>query len=73
MSINHYYYFLIYLARPGLWLWHVGWLSSVAACGIFGCSIWNLVPCPGVEPRPPALGAWSLSHWTTREVLDINS
>ena len=21
-----------------------------------------------MEPRPPALGAWSLSHWTTREV-----
>ena len=24
------------------------------------------------EPRPPALGAWSLSQWTTREV-PINS
>ena len=23
---------------------------------------------PGIEPGPPALGAWSLSHWTTREV-----
>ena len=23
---------------------------------------------PGVEPRPPAPRAWSLSHWTTREV-----
>ena len=22
------------------------------------------------EPRFPALGAWSLSHWTTREVLN---
>jgi len=21
-----------------------------------------------MEPGPPALGAWSLSHWTTREV-----
>ena len=27
-----------------------------------------LVSWPGIEPRPPALGAWSLSHWTTREV-----
>ena len=26
-----------------------------------------LVPWPGIEPRPPALGAWSLSRWT-REV-----
>ena len=22
----------------------------------------------GIEPVPPALGAWSLNHWTTREV-----
>jgi len=22
----------------------------------------------GIKPRSPALGAWSLSHWTTREV-----
>ena len=31
-------------------------------------SLWDLVPWPGIEPRPPALGAWSLSHWTTGEV-----
>ena len=24
---------------------------------------------PGSEPRPFVLGAWSLSHWTTRKVL----
>ena len=29
---------------------------------------WDLVPCPGIKPVLPALGAWSLSHWTTREV-----
>ena len=29
--------------------------------------MWDLVPWPGVKPRPPALGTWSLSHWTTRE------
>ena len=28
----------------------------------------DLVPQSGIKPRPPALGAWSLSHWTTREV-----
>ena len=27
-----------------------------------------LVPRPGTEPMPPALGVWSLNHWTTREV-----
>ena len=31
--------------------------------------MWDLVPCPGMEPRSPVLGAWSLSPWTTREVL----
>ena len=38
---------------------HVG--SSVAAC------MWDLVPRPGMEPRPPALGVQGLTHWTTRE------
>ena len=33
------------------------------------CSMWDLVPWPGIEPVPPPWGAWSLSHWTTREVL----
>ena len=37
----------------------------VAAC------MWDLVPRPEIEPRPPALGAWSLSHWTTREVPQV--
>ena len=36
------------------------------------CSIWDLVCCPGIEPRAPALEAWSFNHWTTREV-PVNS
>ena len=46
----------------------------VAICEIFSFGIWSLsygmwdlVPWPGIEPGPPALGAQSLSHWTTRE------
>ena len=27
-----------------------------------------LVPQPGIEPMPPALEAWSLNHWSSREV-----
>ena len=27
-----------------------------------------LVPWPGMEPTPPAVEAWSLNHWTAREV-----
>ena len=31
--------------------------------------MWDLVPWPGIEPRPPALEARSLiGHWTTREI-----
>ena len=32
------------------------------------CSMWDLVPPPGIELRPPALGEQSISHSTTREV-----
>ena len=27
-----------------------------------------LVPRAGIEPTPPAVEAWSLNHWTAREV-----
>ena len=50
-------FFSFYLFSECIWLCQV----LVAAYGI-------LVPWPGIEPRTPALGAWSLSHWTTREV-----
>ena len=38
----------------------VFWLHRVT-CGIS-------VPRLGMEPMPPAVEAWSLNHWTTREV-----
>ena len=37
-----------------------------AACRILSCDMWNLVPLSGIKPGPPALGAWSLNHRTTR-------
>ena len=42
----------------------------VSSCGMrtLSCGMWGLVSRPGIESRPHALGAWSLSHWTTREV-----
>ena len=36
--------------------------------GIVSCSVWDLVPRLGMEPGPPAMGAQSLSHWTTTEI-----
>ena len=35
---------------------------------IFSCGMWDPIPRAGIESGPPALGAWSLSHWITREV-----
>ena len=35
---------------------------------LFSCGMWDLVPGWGIKSSPPALGAQSLSHWTTREV-----
>ena len=42
------------------------------SCGmqLLGCSMWRLVPWPGIELWPPALRAWSLSHWST-SILEI--
>ena len=34
---------------------------------ILSCSMWDLVPRPGMEPRPPALGEQRVSPWITRE------
>ena len=42
----------------------------VATLGL-SYSIWDLVPRSGIESRPPALGAQSLSHWTTRGVPEM--
>ena len=44
------------LAAPSFFFW-----PHQAACGI-------LVPQPAMAPTPPALKAWSLNHWTAREV-----
>ena len=32
------------------------------------CSMWDLVPWPGMEPGPPTLETWSLRHCITGEV-----
>ena len=40
--------------------------SQLQYVGPFNCSMWDPVPWPGIEPRPPASGAQSPSHRTTR-------
>ena len=43
------------------------YLFSLTALS-FNCGIRDLVPLPGMEASPPALGAQSLSHWATWDV-----
>ena len=50
-----------------LFIW-LPWVL-VAAHKIFSCGMWDLVPWPWIEPRPPALGVWNLNPWSTREAL----
>ena len=68
----------LYLASPALSCITQDLL--IVECRIFSCSMrtlrcgmWNLVPWSGIEPRPPALGAWRLSHWTTMEVPKLGA
>ena len=58
-------YLLINLATPGR-----NCKLGIFSCGMWtlSCSMWDLVPCPGIEPGASALGARSLSHWTTGDV-----
>ena len=49
----------------------MGSSAFTVTCEIFSWRMWDLVPWPGIELGSPALGKWSLSHWTTREVPRI--
>ena len=60
-------FFLLYLIlKTYLFIWPREILA--AACTIFSCGVWDLVPRPGIEPGYPAFGVWSVSHWTIRKV-----
>ena len=48
---------------------HVGFFCLFFWLCYTACRI--LVSGPGIEPAPSALGAWSPSHWTTRQVWDL--
>ena len=61
--------FIYLFGSPGSQLPHAGSSIFVAACQILNWGMWDLVPQPGIKPESSALGAWSLGHWTTREVL----
>ena len=45
------------------------WLCRIfaVACRTYSCGMWDIVSWPGIKPSPPALGAWSLRHWSPGE------
>ena len=47
------------------------WLDLSWGRRTLSCSMWDLVPWPGIEHMPPALGAQSLRHRTTGQVQVI--
>ena len=46
--------------------------NSQGSMRTLSCDMWDLVPQPGMQPGSPALGASSLSYWTTKEVPRLN-
>ena len=60
----------LYLAVLGL-SWGTQDLRLHCVPWTLSCAMQDLVPQPGIEPRPPALGVQSLSHWTIREVVIV--
>ena len=78
--IPFFFVVFIYLSMVGLSCGTRDPWSSLQRRGSFNWGVWtlscglrDLVPWPGIEPASPALGAWSLSHWTTRGVLQMLS
>ena len=66
------FFFLIFIYLVTLDLGYGTWdlrslLQHVGSL-VVACKSLDLVSQPGTEPRPPALGAWSLSQWTTRDL-----
>ena len=66
------------LSLPRTFSGFIHYSASVLPCGgtqeffshslqTLSCGMWDLVPHPGIKPRPPAMGVWSLTHWTNRE------
>ena len=58
-SFYSYLLYLFFLFLKYLFIW---------LCQMFSYGMQELVPWPGMEPRPPALGAQNLSHWTIRDI-----
>ena len=68
LIVEIYTFFFLNLAAPGL---SCGTQDLLASHLNLSCGMWDLIPQPGIEPGAPTLGAWSLSHRTTRKCLIV--
>ena len=61
------YIYILKFGYTGSELWHTCCSMWTLSCSFqtLSFSMCDLVPWPGIEPRPPALEALSFSHWTT--------
>ena len=68
------HYIYIYYTQTHIYVYIIYYIIYIHT-HIFDCSrflswgVWDLVPWPGIKPRPPALGVQSLTHWTNRKCL----
>ena len=69
-SLRLLFHWWIIFLNVSLWLHQV----LVATWRIFDLcwGMWNALLWPGIEPKPLALGAQNLSHWTTREISQMH-
>ena len=64
-----FFYFFFLLKKNYLFIWLQQVL--VVARRIFSCSLWDLVPWPGIEPQAPCIGSSEFSHWATRKIPSL--
>ena len=74
------YFMCICLAAPDLSCITKGHQSSLwqarsytSSMWTLSCRMWDLAPWRRIQPGPPALRGWSLSHWITRSPREVLS
>ena len=66
------YIYIFFFINVSIYLTELGiscstWNLSCGMQDLFRCSMWDPVPWSRIKLGPPAGGAQSLSHWTTRQ------
>ena len=65
--------FIYFIKLWGSWLWHAASSIFVASCGVFSCSMWDLVPWPRSELGFPCMGSVESSPLNCQASPNIKS